>query len=90
MFDTDEEGLLTRVYKYELYRDNEQLRIDVHEVIAGKSEARFFAIPNLLTREDRKANEEYFGFGDSEVEALEDCLNKIKNLPIQLIDPIEF
>jgi hypothetical protein len=90
MFEINEGELLTRVYKYELSRGTDQLRIDVHEVIAGEAEARFVAIPNLLWREDRKADKENCGFGDSEEEALRNCLNKIVNLPFALIVPLQF
>ena len=89
MFNIDEDELLTRVHKYELSRSGERLRIDVHEVIAGKYDHNFIAIPNLLDREARKASEDLFGFGTSEGEALEDCLIKIKDLSIQVVIPYD-
>ena len=86
MFTINDKEMLTKIQKFELFRNHDVLRIDVHEVISGKSEHAFFAIPNLF-REDRMGCKEYFGFGESEVEALEDCLNKIKDTPVQLIVP---
>ena len=88
LFSINDKEILTKVYKYELFRSNEQLRIDVHEIIAGKTNHKFCAVPNLF-REDRKAKKDYFGFGDSEKEALQDCLEKIKDLPIQVIIPYD-
>jgi hypothetical protein len=87
MFSIDESELLTRVHKYELKRSNEKFRIDVHEVLAGTVEDRFFAIPNRLIREDRDVDSQYIGCGNTEEEALEDCLKKIKRVPVQEILP---
>jgi hypothetical protein len=88
MFSIGEKELLTRVHKYELKRSPDRFRIDVHEVLAGTLEDRFFAIPNLLVREDRDVDEQYIGCGNTEEEALEDCLKKIKRAPIQEIFPV--
>jgi hypothetical protein len=88
MFSVGENELLTRVHKYELKRSADKFRIDVHEVLAGTLEDRFFAIPNLLVREDRDVDEQYIGCGNTEEEALEDCLKKIKRAPIQEIIPV--
>ena len=86
MFTINGNEMLTKVHKYVLFRDNDVLTIDVHEVIAGQSRYNFFSIPNLR-REDRVARKEYYGCGKSEEEALEDCLKKIKEMPVQLIVP---
>jgi len=88
MFTVSEGEMLTRVHKYELKRDADRFRIDVHQVLAGTAGNTFFAIPNLLTREDRDADEQYIGCGNTEDEALEDCLKKIKGVPVQEIVPI--
>jgi hypothetical protein len=87
LFTLDESELLTRVHKYELKRSNEKFRIDVHEVLAGTLEDRFFAIPSRLVREDRDVDPQYIGCGNTEEEALEDCLKKIKQVPVQEIFP---
>lgn len=87
MFNINEGDLLTRVHKYELKRSDGQLRIDVHEVIGGESDDKYFAIPNVLTREEREVESKYIGCGDTETAALEDCLNKIKDEPLHIIIP---
>jgi hypothetical protein len=87
MYSINESELLTRVRKYELKRETEKFRIDVHEVLAGTIEDKFFAIPNLLSREEREVDPQYIGCGDTEQEALEDCLKKIKKAPLQVIIP---
>jgi len=79
--------LLTRVRKYELKRCDEKFRIDVHEVLAGSQEHRFFAIPSLPAREDSDVDERYIGRGHRGEEAIEDCLKKIKDVPVQEIFP---
>lgn len=87
MYTINQNELLTRVHKYELKKDSEKFRIDVHEVLAGDIEDKFFAIPSLLSREDREADPQYIGCGDTEQEALEDCLQKIKDAPLEVIIP---
>jgi hypothetical protein len=87
MYAINQNELLTKVHKYELKRGNEKFRIDVHQVLAGTIDDKFFAIPNLLFREDREVDSQYIGCGDTEQEALEDCLKKIKNAPVEVIIP---
>jgi hypothetical protein len=87
MYTINENELLTRVCKYELKRETEKFRIDVHEVLAGTLEDKFFAIPNLLVREEREVDPQFIGCGNTEQEALEDCLKKIKKAPLQVIIP---
>ena len=87
MYTINEKELLTKVHKYELKRGTEKFRIDVHQVLAGTIEDKFFAIPNLLFREDREADPQFIGCGNTEQEALEDCLKKIKEAPLQIIIP---
>jgi hypothetical protein len=87
MYAINQNELLTKVHKYELKRGNEKFRIDVHQVLAGTIDDKFFAIPNLLFREEREVDSQYIGCGDTEQEALEDCLKKIKNAPVEVIIP---
>jgi hypothetical protein len=87
LYTLNEGELLTKVHKYELKRDSVKLRIDVHEVLAGTIDDQFFAIPNLLFREEREVDPQFIGCGDTEQAALEDCLQKIKKAPIQVIVP---
>ena len=58
---------------------------DVLEIIAGRSSKRFIAIPNRVIETAAHA---YHGFGDSEAAALEDCLRKIRDVPVPVIVPI--
>jgi hypothetical protein len=81
-YNIKDEELLARVHKYEIIRKDGHLRIDVLEIIAGKSSEKFIAVPNLVIE---TASSAYHGFGDSEEAALQDCLNKIKKVPAKVI-----
>jgi hypothetical protein len=82
----NEEEIFARIHKYKIFRNEGNLFIDVYEVILGKPAHKFMAVPNLLIQE---ANKKYFGVGDSKIEALKDCLRKIKDVPITEIVPTE-
>lgn len=85
MFDLNEKETLCRVRRYDLYRQDGLLSISVQEMIAGESAYEFYAIPtlggNLCDQED------YRGVGNSETEALKDCLRRIKGISTQLLFP---
>ena len=85
MYDIKDEDLLARVHKYEIIRKDGHLWIDVLEIVAGRSSKRFIAIPNRVIETAAHA---YHGFGDSEAAALEDCLRKIRDVPVPVIVPI--
>jgi len=80
------EEILARIHKFKLFRSEGNLYIDLYESLTGSSGNRFVAVPNLVLRE---ADEKYFGVGDSKKTALTDCLNKIKDVPIEAIVPLE-
>lgn len=80
----NEEEIFARIHKYKIFRNEGNLFIDVYEVILGKPAHKFMAVPNLLIQE---ADKKYFGAGDSKIEALKDCLKKIKDVPISEIVP---
>ena len=82
----NEEEIFTRIHKYKIFRSEGNLFIDVYEVILGKPEHKFMAVPNLLFQE---ADKKYFGVGDSKIAALKDCLGKVKDVPISEIVPTE-
>jgi hypothetical protein len=82
MFDLNDEDVLTRVYKYELYREEGRLFIDVYEYLNGERKGKFMAVPNLVMS---TANEAFFGKGDSETGALQDCLSRIKSVDTETI-----
>jgi len=82
----NEDEILARVHKYKVFRREGNLFIDVYEGILGRPAHKFVAVPNLVFQE---ADKKYFGLGDSQKEALKDCLQKIKDVPITLIIPFE-
>ena len=76
--------VLTRITRYNLMRNGKSLYIDVHELIEGTLAGRFLAVPNLVMI---LSSSEYQGLGETADEALQDCLTKIKGLPIEDIFP---
>lgn len=68
--------LLVRVAQFEVHRQDDRIVIDCIEVIEGKGTAKFIATPYLAFRGNAK--KEFYGFGETEKEALCDCLGKIK------------
>jgi hypothetical protein len=86
MNNLDDNDILTRVARYNLIRDARIIYIDVHERLAGNLAGKFVAVPNLI---NIVARQEYQGTGETESEALEDSLSKIKGLNILEIFPQE-
>lgn len=84
MLDLDEGDILTKVQRYNLIRGGRMLYIDVHERLAGNLAGRFVAVPNLI---NLIARPEFQGTGESEEEALQDGLAKIKGVDILDIFP---
>ena len=84
MNNLDDNDILTRVARYNLIRDARIIYIDVHERLAGNLAGKFVAVPNLI---NIVARQEYQGTGETEPEALEDSLSKIKGLNILEIFP---
>jgi hypothetical protein len=78
--------ILTRVTRYNLIRNGRMIYIDVHKKIQGKLAGDFIAVPNLI---NIVAKPEYQGKGDTEQEALEDCLTKIKSMNTEDLFPTE-
>ena len=84
MLAVNETDILTRVTKYNLIRADRMLHIDIHEAIVGKLAGKFVAVPNLI---NIIAKQEYQGTGDTEKQALEDCLAKIKDVALEDLFP---
>ena len=83
MYQINHKEFLTKVTEYILHREKLSIKICIHEIIAGESKTtNFQAIP---TGSDGIASKEYCGFGDSEPEALEKCLEQIKNVDDETI-----
>ena len=80
----NENDILTKVARYNLIRNERMIYIDVHERLAGNLAGKFVAVPNLI---NIIARQEFQGVGDTESEALEDCLSKIKSLNIEALFP---
>jgi hypothetical protein len=76
--------ILTRITRYNLIRSRRLIYIDVHEAVHGKLAGRFVAVPNLI---NLIAKQEYQGVGETEIEALDACLAKIRDVPIEDLFP---
>jgi hypothetical protein len=81
----NQDDVLSRVHQYELERDEERVFINVREPISGSAKGSFIAVPSLISQECN--NTDYVGLGDSVEEALNDCLKRIKGLPLRQIIP---
>ena len=84
MQDLRENDILTRVSRYNLIRNQRMIYIDVHEQIAGNLAGKFVAVPNLI---NIIAKQEFQGIGETETEALNSCLAKIKNSDVEDLFP---
>jgi hypothetical protein len=84
MLELMENDILTKVTRYNLIRNQRLIYIDVHERLAGNLADRFVAVPNLI---NIVARQEFQGTGESEAEALEDCLAKIKTHDLDKLFP---
>lgn len=79
-----EKDILTKVSRYNLIRNQRMIYIDVHESLAGQLAGKYVAVPNLI---NIIARQEFQGVGETEAEALDNCLLKIKNYNIEDIFP---
>ncbi|MCP4024473.1 MAG: hypothetical protein GY729_21720 [Desulfobacteraceae bacterium] len=77
--------ILTRVSRFNLIRNGRMIYIDVHQKIQGKLAGNFIAVPNLV---NIVAKPRHQGKGDTEQQALEDCLTKIKGLNVEELFPL--
>jgi hypothetical protein len=76
--------ILTKITRYNLIRSQRLVYIDVHEALHGQLAGRFVAVPNLI---NIIARPQYQGVGETEAQALQDCLAKIENTPIEDLFP---
>jgi hypothetical protein len=79
-----ESDILTRVARYNLIRNQRMIYIDVHEALHGKLAGPYVAVPNLV---NIIAKQDYQGVGQSESEALANCLAKISAVSIEELFP---
>lgn len=76
--------ILTRVARYNLIRNQRLVYIDVHETLHGRLAGPYVAVPNLV---NIIAKQDYQGVGQTESEALANCLAKIKAVSIEELFP---
>ena len=81
-----ENDILTKVNRYNLIRNQRMIYIDVHESLAGNLAGKHVAVPNLI---NIIARQEFQGVGETESEALENCLAKIKDHNIEDLFPTD-
>jgi len=79
-----ENDILTKVARYNLIRNQRMIYIDVHESLAGQLAGKFVAVPNLI---NIIARQEFQGVGETEAEALDNCMLRIKDYNIEDIFP---
>jgi hypothetical protein len=84
MLPLNEKDILTRIARYNLIRNERLTYIDVHETMAGNLAGKFVAVPNLI---NIVAKQEFQGTGETEIQALENCLQKIKEYEIEDLFP---
>jgi hypothetical protein len=72
--------LLLKTIDYKYIRTTEDIiNIRLYEVMAGEGSAKFVAGP-AVSLENRLAKEEFHGYGATPEEALQDCINKIRDV----------
>ncbi len=81
----NQDDVLSRVHQFELERDEERIFINVREPLVNPDKGAFIAVPSLITQEC--GNTDYVGLGNSIEEALQDCLKRIKGMPLSQIIP---
>ena len=84
MKNLDNNDILTRVSRYNLIRNSRMIYIDVHERLAGNLAGKFVAVPNLI---NIVARQEFQGTGETESEALQDSISKVRGMDIVDIFP---
>ena len=80
----NEGDILTKTVRYNLIRNERLIYIDVHETMAGNLAGKFVAVPNLI---NIVAKQEFQGSGETETQALENCLQKIRKHEIEDLFP---
>ncbi len=84
MKNLDKNDILTRVSRYNLIRNSRMIYIDVHERLAGNLAGKFVAVPNLI---NIVARQEFQGTGETESEALQDSISKVRGMDIVDVFP---
>lgn len=80
MIQIEEGQLLLRIADFKLVRTKEDvITIRCYEVMAGEESSKFIAGP-AVPMETRLPKEKFHGRGATQEEALQDCINKIKDV----------
>ncbi len=80
MIKIEEGQLLLKTTNFKLVRSKEDvITIRLYEVIAGEESSKFIAGP-AVPMETRLPKAEFHGRGATPEEALQDCINKIKDV----------
>ena len=73
------EEALFRRKTYRLNRKTSSVTIVTYEHIAGSSPFQFISMPSDLTFTTARTKEQFVGKGNTEAEALKNCLEKVQN-----------
>lgn len=84
MLSVKKNDILTKITRYNLIRNERLIYIDVHETMVGNLAGKFVAVPNLI---NIVAKQKFQGTGETETQALENCLQKIKEFEIEDLFP---
>jgi hypothetical protein len=78
------DDVLAEVSHHVLFRGKKGCDVHVYHILNGPRADTFWAIPKLLWRPSHK---DFFGKGNTEEEALQDCLRKSRGIPIDRMFP---
>ncbi|MEW5733262.1 MAG: hypothetical protein AB1921_00310 [Thermodesulfobacteriota bacterium] len=84
-FDIQPTDILAKVTRYELMRETDRVSIDLYEIIAGRADAGFVAIPSDATR--AWGDQQFWGTGPTAEDALATCLTRIKGVSADVFLP---
>jgi hypothetical protein len=80
MIQIEDGQLLLKITDFKLIKSKEDvITIRLYEVVAGEESYKYIAGP-AVAMETRLAKEEFHGQGATQEEALQDCINKIKDV----------
>ena len=82
MPDLMENDILTKVFRYNLIRNQRMIYIDVHESLTGNLAGKFVAVPNLI---NIIAKQKFQGVGATEGESHVGPLGHLFSLPFLLL-----
>ena len=85
MLQIKEGQLLVKTTDHKFIRTKEDVvTIRLYEVLAGEEKYKFCAGP-VMPMETRLPKKKYHGYGTTQQEALQDCINKIQDVDIDMM-----